>query len=138
MNILKKISCLHCAKKFRTREITSDGLCESCLKHACFLFSIFNYSYKELLLMIDNSNDPDDIFSKYESLFDFAQRELKPWYNYNCLPQITQGNIKTFQDKINHKLFDQINVSLDNVKSKSRLSSNYEKHLSLHNENLAT
>jgi len=88
--------------------------------------------------MIDNSNDPDDIFSKYESLFDFAQRELKPWYNYNCLPQITSENIKTLQDKINHKLFDQINISLDNVKSKSRLSSNYEKHLSLHDEDLTT
>ena len=138
MSILKKISCLHCAKKFRKREITSDGLCEGCLRQASFLFSIFNYSSKELLQMIDNSNNTDEIFSRYESLFDFAQRELKPWYNYNCLPQITPGNIKTFQDKINHKLFDQINVSLDNVKSKSRLSSNYEKHLSLHDENLTT
>lgn len=138
MSIFKKISCLHCAKKFRKREITSDGLCEGCFKHACLLFSIFNYSYKELLKMVDNSNNTDEIFSRYESLFDFTQRELKPWYNYNCLPQITPGNIKTFQDKINHELFDQINVSLDNVKSKSRLSSNYEKHLSLHDENLAS
>lgn len=88
--------------------------------------------------MIDNSNNTDEIFSRYESLFDFTQRELKPWYNYNCLPQITVGKINTFQDKINHKLFDQINVSLDNVKSKSRLSSNFEKHLSLHNENIIT
>ena len=121
---------------FRQREIIYDGLCEGCLNHACFLFSIFNYSSKELLQIIDNSNDTDKIFSKYESLFDFAKRELKPWYNYNCLPQITSKNIKTLQDKINQKLFNQINMSLDNVKPKSRLSRNYKKHLSLHDENM--
>jgi len=118
MYFIKKISCLYCTQVFRKREIKYDGFCESCFKHACFLFSIFNYGYKELLQMMDNSNDRDEIFSRYESLFDFVQRELKPWYTYNCLPQITPKNIKTCQDKINQKLFNKISCSLDNLKTK--------------------
>jgi len=121
VNFIKKISCIHCTKEFRKREIKSDKLCESCYKHACLLCCVFNYGCKELFLMIDNSNDPDKICSKYESLCDFAQRELEPWYNYNCLPQITQEKIKTLQDKINQKLLIQKNVSLDNLQSQSRL-----------------
>ena len=118
MHIIKRLTCLHCTKEFCKREIKYDGLCESCFNHACFLFSIFNYGYKELLQMTDNSNDRNEIFLRYESLFDFVQRELKPWYTYKCLPQITPKNIKTLQDKINQKLFNQISVSLDNLKSK--------------------
>jgi len=136
MNLFNKISCLHCNEEFRKSEIMSDELCEGCFMHACLLFSIFNYGYQELLQMIESPNDPDDIFSKYESLFDFTQLELKPWYNYNCLPQITPQNIKTFQNKINQKLFNQINASLDNLKS--RLLSNDENHLLLHGEDIAS
>lgn len=121
MNIIRKIPCLHCTKEFRKREIKFDGICLNCLEHACLMVSIFNYSYKKLILMIDNSKDTNEIYSRYESLFEFAQRELKPWYSYNCFPQIIPENIKMLQEKINQKLLNQINVSLDDLKSQSRL-----------------
>ena len=136
MNIFNKISCSHCNEEFRKSEIISGELCEGCFRYACLLFSIFNYGYQELLQMIDNSNDSDDICSKYESLFEFAQFELKPWYSYNCLPHITPKSIKIFQNKTNQKLFNQINASLYNLKS--RMLSNDEKHLLLHGEDIAS
>ena len=86
--------------------------------------------------MIDNSNDSNEILSRYESLFDFAQRELKLWYTCNCFPQIALENIKTLQDKINNKVFNLRNASQNNFGSNSKLSSNYEKHLTLHDENI--
>ncbi|GAG82872.1 unnamed protein product, partial [marine sediment metagenome] len=88
--------------------------------------------YRKIYILLDKNIAL--IFSKYESLFEFTQFELKPWYSYNCLPHITPKSIKIFQNKINQKLFNQINASL--VKLKSRLLSNYEKHLSLHGEDI--
>ena len=62
----------------------------------------------------------------YDSLFDFVQRELEPWYSYNCLPKNTPKNIKALQNEITQKIIVHVNSSLDDLKKSVELLHNQE------------
>ena len=120
MNIFKKTSCIHCTKEFRKSEIRANGLCDNCFHFATFMYSVFIFEYKKILQITESRSNFDEIFSMYDSLLDFVQRELKPWYSYNCFPKNTHENIKTLQNIINKKIIVLVNSSLDDLVAKSK------------------
>ena len=122
MNIFKKTSCIHCTKRFRKREIRSAGLCSNCFHFATFMYSVFLFEYKKTWQLKENPSNFDEIISMYESLLDFVERELKPWYKYNYLPKNTPKNIRALQNEIIKKIIIYINSSLDDLIDKSKKS----------------